>query len=158
DYDMHDRGWRHNGKLQVEFHVTAPRGAVLNEVETVNGSVSVSNFSNYTKISAVNGDVSAANLRGTANLSTVNGQLSADFDRLDTGSKVNLSTVNGTARVVIPSDSNATFKVDSLNGNITNDFGLPVRKGKYVGRDLYGKVGSGDVSIRMSSVNGALTI
>jgi len=153
-----DRGSRHNTKLQIDFHITAPRGAVLNEVETVNGSVTVSNFSNFTKISAVNGGVSAVNLRGTANLSTVNGEVSADFDRLDTGSKINLNTVNGTARVVIPSDSNATFKVDSLNGNITNDFGLPVRKGKYVGRDLYGKIGSGDVSVRMSSVNGALTI
>ena len=153
-----ERGWRTNNKLQVEFHVTAPRGAVLNEVETVNGSVTVSNFSNYTKVSAVNGGVSAVNLRGTASLSTVNGEVAADFDRLDNGNKINLNTVNGSARVVIPSDSNATFKVDSLNGNITNDFGLPVRKGKYVGRDLYGRVGSGDVVIRMSSVNGPLTI
>lgn len=153
-----ERGnWR-TGKLQVEFHVMVPRGAVLNEIETVNGSVTVSNFTNYTKVSAVNGNVSATNLRGTANLSTVNGEVSADFDRLETGNKINLNTVNGAARVVIPSDSNATLKVDSLNGNITNDFGLPVRKGKYVGRDLYGKIGSGDVSIRLSSVNGPLTI
>lgn len=151
-------GWRQNGKLQVEFHLMVPRGASLNEIETVNGSVSVSNFTNLTKVSAVNGGVNAANLRGTASLSTVNGEISAEFDRLEAGSKVNLSTVNGAARILIPSDSNATFKVDSLNGNITNDFNLPVRKGKYVGRDLYGKVGTGDVIVKLSSVNGPLTI
>ena len=158
DWKKDKGGWRSNNRLQVDFHLMVPRGAVLNEVETVNGSVTVSNFINFTKISAVNGGVNAVNLRGTANLSTVNGEVSADFDRLETGNKINLNTVNGSARIVIPSDSNATLKVDSLNGNITNDFGLPVRKGKYVGRDLYGKIGTGDVMIRLSSVNGPLTI
>ena len=79
-----DKG-RNMGRLQVEFRLMVPRGAALNEVETVNGSVTVSNFVNLTKISAVNGNVNASNLRGTANLSTVNGQVMADFDRLETG-------------------------------------------------------------------------
>jgi hypothetical protein len=144
--------------LEVQFHLTVPRGAVLDEVETVNGSVTVSNFTNYTKISAVNGDVNAANLRGNASLSTVNGGVIADFDRLESGSKISLNTVNGHVSLVIPSDSNAVLKADSVNGNISNDFGLPVRKGQYVGRDLYGRIGSGDVTIKLSSVNGPLAI
>src|SRR4029077_10903035 len=89
---------------------------------------------------------------------TVNGEVHADFDRLETGSKISLDTVNGHVNLFIPSDSNATVKADSLNGNIANDFGLPVRKGKYVGRDLFGKIGSGDVRIKLDSVNGGLTI
>lgn len=145
-------------KLEVEFRLWVPRTAVLNEIETVNGSVTVSNFVNVTKISAVNGNVQAVNLRGAANLSTVNGEVTADFDRLETGSKINLSTVNGRVNLTIPSDANATIKADSLNGSITNDFGLPVRKGEYVGRDLYGKIGSGEVQIRLNSVNGKLAI
>ena len=150
--------WRNGGRLVVEFQLMIPRGAVLNEVETVNGSVTVSNFANVTKVSAVNGTVRASNLRGTADLSTVNGEVIADFTALDPGSKISLGTVNGKVNLTIPSDSNATLKVDSLNGNITNDFGLPVRKGKYVGRDLYGKIGSGDVRIKIESVNGELKI
>ncbi len=161
DYDnwktRDGQNWR-SGKLNVDFHLMVPRTAFLNEVETVNGSVTVSNFTNFTKISAVNGAVKASNLRGAANLSTVNGEVSADFDRLETGSKIVLSTVNGKVFLMIPSDSNATLTADSVNGNITNDFGLPVRKGKYVGRDLYGKLGSGDVRIKLDSVNGELTI
>ena len=31
--------WRNGGKLQVDYHLMVPRGAFLNEVETVNGSV-----------------------------------------------------------------------------------------------------------------------
>ena len=153
-----DKGWKNHGKLEVQFRLSVPRTAVLDEVETVNGSVTVSNFTNLIKVSAVNGNVMASNLRGTAHLSTVNGEVTADFDRLETGSKISLETVNGRANLVIPSDANATLKAESLNGNITNDFGLPVRKGKYVGRDLYGRVGTGDVQIRLESVNGPLSV
>ena len=145
-------------KLEVEFRLWVPRTALLNEIETVNGSVTVSNFVNLTKISAVNGNVSATNLRGAAMLSTVNGEVIADFDRLETGSRISLSTVNGRVNLTIPSDANATIKADSLNGSITNGFGLPVRKGEYVGRDMYGRVGSGEVQIKLSSVNGRLAV
>jgi DUF4097 and DUF4098 domain-containing protein YvlB len=145
-------------KLEVEFRLSVPRTAVLNEIETVNGSVTVSNFTNITKVSAVNGNVVATNLRGAANLSTVNGQVTADFDRVDGSSKINLSTVNGSVSLIVPSDVNATIKADSLNGNITNDFGLPVRKGQYVGRDLYGRVGTGEAQIKLNSVNGRLAV
>lgn len=152
------RGWKNNGSLQVEYTLTVPRGAVLNEIETVNGSVKISNAGNLVKASAVNGEVRATNLRGATSLSTVNGTVYADFDQLQAGSKINLDTVNGTVNLTIPSDANATLRADSVNGSITNDFGLPVRKGRYVGRDLYGKVGTGDVQIRLNSVNGALSV
>jgi DUF4097 and DUF4098 domain-containing protein YvlB len=159
DYGVQDgKGWKVNGRMQVEYTLTEPRNAVLNEIETVNGSVKISNATNMVRASAVNGGVTATNLRGTVSLSTVNGAVQADFEQLQTASKINLDTVNGTVNLTIPSDANATFRADSLNGVITNDFGLPVRKGQYVGRDLYGKVGSGDVQIRLNSVNGPLTI
>jgi DUF4097 and DUF4098 domain-containing protein YvlB len=146
------------GKLYVNYRLTVPKTANLNEIETVNGSVDVSNMTNVTKVSAVNGQVRAKNLRGTADLSTVNGTTEADFESLQSGSKISLSTVNGTVNLVIPTDANATIKADTVNGRIENDFGLPVRKGKYVGRDLYGKLGSGDVQIKLDSVNGGLSI
>lgn len=154
---------RNNGewgrrKLEVHYKLSVPADARLDEIGTVNGSVRLSNFRNHTKASAVNGSVMGANLRGTAKLSTVNGEVSADFDRLESGSNISLETVNGKVNLMIPSDSNATVKADSLNGPITNEFGLPVRKGQYVGRDLYGRIGSGEVSIKLSSVNGPLSI
>lgn len=160
------KGWKWNNrgnenrnrKLEVEFRLSVPRSAILNEIETVNGSVAVSNFTNVTKISAVNGNVTANNLRGAANLSTVNGQVTADFDRVEGSSKITLSTVNGQVNLVLPSDVNATVRADSLNGNISNDFGLPVRKGQYVGRDLYGRIGTGEAQIKLNSVNGNLSV
>ena len=145
-------------KVEVQFRLMVPRGAVLSEIDSVNGNVNVSNFTNLIKISAVNGNVNAINLRGTAKLSTVNGQVRASYDQLDSGSTVYLDTVNGKVNLELPSDVNATLKAESLNGEITNSFGLPVRKGKYVGRDMFGKIGSGDVQIKLSAVNGNLLV
>ncbi len=145
-------------KLEVHYRLQVPRTAVLGEVEAVNGSVTVSNFTNLTKVSTVNGNVNATNLRGTAKLSTVNGQVYANFDRIEPGTSISLNTVNGKVNLEVPSDINATLKAESLNGNISNDFGLPVKKGKYVGRSLHGRIGSGEVQIKLDSVNGGLAI
>ncbi|NJM52765.1 MAG: hypothetical protein HC846_04845 [Blastocatellia bacterium] len=155
-----NRNWncRNNCRLEVQYKLFVPRNAVLNEIETVNGSVSISNTSNVTNASAVNGSVKAINLRGTARIETVNGTSEIDFDSLNSDSKIVLTTVNGRVNLLLPSDVDATIKADTVNGNINNEFGLPVRKGKYVGRDLYGKVGDGTVKINLESVNGGLNI
>ncbi len=156
--DGRNNNWRNGRSIRVEFRLTVPRGAYLDEIETVNGSVTVSNMSNYTKISAVNGGVRAVNLRGTADLSTVNGKTEAEFESLQTTDKINLETVNGTVVLTLPSDINATVKASTVNGRINNDFSLPVKKGKYVGRDLYGRIGGGGVQIQLEAVNGTLSI
>ena len=147
------------GRLEVQYKLSVPRNAVLDEIETVNGSVSISNVMGRVNASAVNGNVKATNLRGAAEISTVNGVTEADFDSLENTNKISLSTVNGQVRLMIPSDADATIKAETVNGNITNDFGLTVRKEKYSGgRNLYGKVGNGTAKIDMDSVNGALSV
>jgi DUF4097 and DUF4098 domain-containing protein YvlB len=150
--------WSTSGRSQVDIRLTVPRGASLNEIETVNGSISLSGINNFAKVSAVNGTVTASNVSGRIRLSTVNGEVNAELDRLETRSSVTLETVNGRVLLTLPSDSNATIKADSVNGTISNDFGLPVRRGKYVGRDLHGRVGTGEVQVRLSSVNGTLSV
>ena len=160
NYEKQQNTWsRKNYKyLSVEYRLTVPKNAVLDEIETVNGSVNIADSNNLTKASTVNGNVTANNLRGTANLSTVNGTVEANFEQLQSTSRITLDTVNGTVNLTIPSDANATVKADTVNGKIVNDFGLPIRKGQYVGKDLYGKIGSGEVQIRLNSVNGGLNI
>ncbi|HJS51604.1 MAG TPA: DUF4097 family beta strand repeat-containing protein [Pyrinomonadaceae bacterium] len=150
--------WNRNRRLEVQYRLKVPRGAVLNEIGSVNGPISLSNFTNIIKASAVNGSVVATNLRGTIKLSTVNGEVKAGFDTLNPGTSLSFDTVNGKVNIEVPSDINATVKADSLNGSITNEFGLPVRKGKHVGRDLHGRIGTGEVQIKMSAVNGGLFI
>lgn len=152
------RGWKKSSKREVHFKLLVPRAAILNEIGSVNGSISISGAVGSVKASAVNGDVTAKNLRSDANLSTVNGAVEADFEALGSGKGIVLSTVNGGVTLTIPSDSNATLKADSLNGNIKNDFGLAVRKRKYIGRDMHGRLGSGETRVKLESINGPLSI
>ncbi len=84
--------------------------------------------------------------------------MTAEFDRLNSGDRISLNTVNGEANLIIPSDSDATIRANSLNGKITNDFGLPVSKGQFVGRDLSGRLGNGEAQLKLNSVNGNLSI
>lgn len=172
DYEKWNRrsNWikkNNNGKygmLKVEFKLKVPRTAMLDKIETVNGSVYVSDMVRYTNVSTVNGQVKGTNLRGTAKLATVNGSVLADFDTLEDKSIVALETVNGSVKLVVPSDLHAEIRAETLNGSIKNAFGLPVKKGEYVGRELYGRVGGSGVDlnnyskIKLSSVNGGLTI
>jgi DUF4097 and DUF4098 domain-containing protein YvlB len=160
DYkNFRNRGtWTRGSKLLVEFRLTVPKNAVLEDIETVNGTISITNAAGPTVAKAVNGQIKTTNLRGNADLSTVNGVVEADFEEVAPSAKISLGTVNGRVNLTVPSDLNATVKAEALNGTIVNDFGLTVRKGKYVGRDLYGKVGGGDAQIRLSGLNGTLSI
>lgn len=158
DYKNNGGGWKNGHRLEINYRLTVPRSAILNGIETVNGSVAVSDLTNYTKVSAVNGAVTAKNLRGNADLSTVNGTVEADYQSVESVKKISLETVNGKAFLIVPSDINATLRADTVNGEISNDFGLPVRRGQYVGKDLYGRIGSGEVQIKMNSVNGTLSV
>jgi len=155
--DVNNRNNR-NRRLEVQYRLKVPKGAVLNEIGSVNGPITLSNFTNVIKASAVNGGIIANNLRGRVDLSTVNGEVKAGFDSLNSGTSLALDTVNGKVNLEVPSDINATIKADSLNGSIINEFGLPVRKGKPVGRDLHGRIGTGEVQIKLSAVNGGLFI
>ncbi len=153
-----NRKWRELDDLKVEFELTVPRTANLDGIATVNGDVSIDGTDGDTNASTVNGTVIGRNLGGPAKLTTVNGTVEADFDDLVRSGDIKLTTVNGQVMLSLPSDANATIKANSLSGSIENDFGLPVRKGEYVGRDMHGRIGSGDVQIKMSSVSGSLSV
>lgn len=152
------RNWSNSRRADIQITMKVPSAAILDEIESVNGTIKAAGFTNVSKISAVNGNIQATNFGGSCSLSTVNGEVVADLSILGDKNKLVLSTVNGRISLSIPTNSNATIKAESLNGNISNDFGLPVRKGRYIGRDLFGKIGTGSTTIKLNSVNGELKI
>ena len=149
---------RRQSLASVDYTLTVPRGASLDAIELVNGTLEIVGLTGDVKASLVNGPVTARGLVGEARLSTVNGRLDATFDRLDATKPISLGSVNGPLTLTIPSDSNAHLRANTVSGSITNDFGLPVRRGEYVGRDLSGTLGNGGPRIRLSNVSGAITI
>ena len=145
-------------QVQVSIKMKLPRRAVLDEIESVNGDIAISNFENSVKASCVNGSVSINRLKGRATASTVNGSIAADYGQLDARTQVELSSVNGPVKIIIPTDSDVTLKGETLNGGITTDFGLAVRKANFVGHSLHSRLGGGSANVKVESVNGPLFI
>jgi DUF4097 and DUF4098 domain-containing protein YvlB len=153
-----DEGRRSNNPAMVEYSLTIPRRARIESVELINGSLDIDGAEGDVKASSINGRVKARSLTGEIRLSTVNGNLEATLTKLDAAKPVNLSSVNGNIDLIIPSDSNAQIRAGTVHGNVSNDFGLPVAHGEYVGHELNGQLGNGATRIKLGNVNGHISI
>lgn len=157
DHTFNFGGDEHNNPASVEYTITVPRQARLDEIKLVNGRLDIQDVAGEVHASCVNGRIQAHNLQGAVHLNTVNGELEASLDQLPS-SAVKLSSVNGRLRVTLPSDAKAELKATTISGNISNEFGLPVTRHQYVGRSLHGQLGGGGTMVKLSSVNGAIEI
>jgi DUF4097 and DUF4098 domain-containing protein YvlB len=149
---------RENNPASVEYTLTVPRGARLDSAELVNGSLDIEGLQGDVHASLVNGQVKAGGLSGEIKLSTVNGGIEANVASLDEAKGVTLNSVNGPIVLIVPSGAGAQVKASTVHGGITNDFGLAVDDGQYVGHNLSGQIGTGGPRIRLSNVNGSIAI
>jgi hypothetical protein len=163
EYPGHDHTFNyggdgeHNNPARVEYTVTVPRQANLDEINLVNGRLDIQGVAGDVHASCVNGRLEARNLQGRSELSTVNGSLDASVDQLPS-SGLKLASVNGSLHVTLPSEANAEVKASTVSGSITNEFGLSVTKHQYVGHSLHGQLGSGGALVKLSNVNGTIEI
>jgi DUF4097 and DUF4098 domain-containing protein YvlB len=146
----------HHDFASVEYTLKVPRKAMLGEIKLVNGSLDVAGVQGEVRASCVNGMLTAKQLGGGAKLSTVNGELEAKFDRA--AGEVELSSVNGSIDLTLPSDAKASIEANTVSGGIENDFGLHSDDHRFVGHDLRGELRGGGAQIRLNNVNGAIDI
>ncbi|MCP4903337.1 MAG: DUF4097 family beta strand repeat protein [bacterium] len=154
------RGWfgGDKGHAKVTYTITVPTNARLRDVELVNGRLEITGVEGGVEASTVNGRIGASALMGTVELETVNGRIEADCGNLSRGDHVRLESVNGTIELYLPGSASARLDVETVNGSIKNDFGIEVKKGKWVGRSMSGDIGGGDVPIDISTVNGSIRV
>jgi DUF4097 and DUF4098 domain-containing protein YvlB len=157
DHNLTFNWGSHNNPASVEYTLTVPRTARLDEIKLINGSLDVTGVTGEVHASCINGTLEAHNLSGRADLSTINGHLDAKFDQLR-GSSLELKSVNGSVELTIPSDSKAEIEASTVSGRIDNDFGLHVNHHSFVGHDLRGELGNGGPRIKLSNVNGRIEI
>jgi DUF4097 and DUF4098 domain-containing protein YvlB len=157
DHDLTFNWGSHNNPAGVEYTLTVPRGARLDEIKLINGALDVTGVSGEVSASCINGKIEAHNLSGRAELSTINGRLDARFDQLS-NSSIELKSVNGSVELTIPSDSKAEIEASTVSGGIGNDFGLHVNNHQFVGHDLRGELGNGGPHVKLENVNGHIEI
>jgi len=149
---------RYDNPATVEYILTVPRKAALESIELINGAIDIEGAEGSVKASSINGPVNARGLLGDVRLSTINGPLKAIFIQLDEARPISLGSVNGPVVLIIPSDANASVRAGTVHGGISNDFGLKVKHGEYVGHNLNGQLGNGGPRIKLENVNGPIDI
>jgi DUF4097 and DUF4098 domain-containing protein YvlB len=122
----------------------------------VNGDIDIEGVNGDVRVSCVNGRLTARRLGGRTELSTVNGKLEAEVGRLH--SPLDVSSVNASVRLILPSDTKADVEASTVSGSISNDFGIPVRNHQWVGHDLHAELGGGGPHVRVTNVNGRIEI
>ncbi len=142
----------------VDYTIYVPRSAELDEIELVNGSLTLDGIGGDVAASLVNGEVEAHGLTGNTEISTVNGELEIALAELDASHTIELSSVNGSVRLDVPGDAGADVEATTVHGRIRNDFGLEVDSSGFVGKSLEGTIGGGGARIRLSNVNGPIDI
>jgi DUF4097 and DUF4098 domain-containing protein YvlB len=157
-YREQNDGW-HRGEdnpASVEYTLTVPRNARLDEIKLINGGLDVTGIAGEVHASCINGKLTARGLSARVRLATINGPLDADFDHLPAA--VELSSINGPVDLTMPSDAKASIEAVTVHGGIDNDFGLHTNDHRYVGHDMRGELGGGGVDIRLNNVNGPIHV
>ena len=148
--------WNHNHYSSVDYTITVPRNARLDEVQLINGGLDITGVLGEVRAQCINGKLAANGLTNRAKLSTVNGALEAKFDR-GPGESVELQSVNGRIALTLPSDAKVSLEANTVHGGISNEFGLQSSH-HMVGHDLHGTLGGGGPHVHVSNVNGTIEI
>lgn len=142
----------------VEYVLTVPRTVRLDRIAVINGDVSIENVAGAFYASTINGALTARGIVGDARLSTINGRIEATFDALRENSETAVESVNGAVSLTLPSDTNATVRARVLQGSISNDFNIPVRRGRFFGTNLSARLGAGAARVNINSLHGAISL
>jgi DUF4097 and DUF4098 domain-containing protein YvlB len=147
-----------HGHLSVEYTLTVPKGAALDKVDLVNGDFTVSGLGGEVRAELVNGEAKLAGLAGNVSVEAVNGEVVVELDKLDATQLVKLETVNGGIELRLAAGIAADVEAETVNGHLSNEFGIPVNKHEYVGADMNGSIGSGGGEVRLETVNGRIAL
>jgi hypothetical protein len=141
------------GRGRVNYRITLPASANV-EARTVNGTVEVRGVAGAIKASTVNGSVEIKDAAGDVDASTVNGGVEADYRTAPAAGHHRFSTTNGGIDVTLPADAGGRVAAHVVNGGIDTDF--DVIDGQRSRRRLEGRLGPGEASFELNTVNGGI--
>ena len=151
--------WKHNRSGKVEYIIMVPKSISLSAINLVNGSLTIDNVQGLVQAELVNGSIKASGLANNSNLSSVNGSIKVTYSELAIDlSHINIDTVNGSIKLLVPHSLNANVKAETMHGSIKTDFGLVAQNNLFTGRHLQGEIGSGGVDVTLTSVNGSIKL
>ncbi len=154
----HENYFYNKERSKVTYTLDVPNATHLKNFELVNGSLDIKAVEGTLDVSLVNGRLTTSGLTSDVEASTVNGKMELRFADLSQVDDIDLSSVNGKVNLYLPSNASAKISASTVNGGISNDFGLEVIKNKYVGSSMQGTLGNGSTEIDLETVNGKINI
>ena len=146
---------KENWKSSVAYTIRVPRSVHVKIASSTAEHISVSNISGNVEIRNFNGRIILDGVIGATKVDTVNGSVTCNFAVPPTAN-VQLSSVNGSIDVHVPSDSNFDWVADSIRGLFFTT--MPVRA-RFSGSVLRGGVNSpGGPTITTASLTGRVFI
>jgi hypothetical protein len=152
-----ERSWWSWGRSsEVRYELRVPKGARIDHVDTVNGSVELRDLTGSVRAETVNGSIRGFALSSGARLETVNGSIRVALASLLENARCNFESVNGSITLGLPASACAELRADTVNGSIRNEFGLPNPKDSPGGESFRGTLGNGSSRVSASTVNGSI--
>lgn len=151
------RDWDDYRWWNVAYELQVPRKADLS-VDATNGGINIEDVRGRIDAHTVNGGIQLNDVGGDIRGETVNGGLHVELagEKYD-GPGLDLKTVNGGVTLRVPSNFSGELDARTANGGIAVDFPITV-SGLINRRQLTATLGSGGPRLRLSAVNGGITI
>jgi hypothetical protein len=144
----------------VDFVGTVPRRYDL-DLETQNGPLSVRDVTGRIEVESQNGPVDLRGVGGAVRARASNGPLTLEVTDTRVGEAgIVVETSNGPLTVTLPESIDARLIAGSVNGPISSEFDVPIRRPERwsVSGDIDAQLGAGGGTIRARTSNGPLSI
>jgi hypothetical protein len=150
--------WDDDRYWSVAYELQVPRKADL-RVDATNGGIVVEDVRGRIDAQTINGGLRFGDVGGDIRGETVNGGVRVDLanEKYD-GPGMDLKTVNGGVRLSVPNGFSGELDARTANGGISVDFPVTVTGLINQRRQITATLGSGGARIRLSAVNGGISI
>jgi hypothetical protein len=153
-------------KASVDLRIQVPVQTSV-RLETVqNGEIRITGVRGDHELSNTNGAIEARQVSGSVVAHTVNGRVLVTFANVAPDKAMGFSTLNGEIDVTFPAGTRANLRIESMNGDISNDFDVASREsasrensgGHRVGleRRIVGTINGGGPEIQFKTLNGSI--
>lgn len=148
-----------NQHAKVTYQLKVPAYTRLDDIELVNGALTINGVHGGVEASVVNGRINSTDIAGNTEINSVNGKIDVRFATAMTQvDEIDIQSVNGAMHVYLPASIDATIDAETNNGSIRNDFGFTVEKHRFGGREMQGRLGNGTIEIDLETVNGSINL
>lgn len=103
---------------------------------------------------SISGNINFEKVEGNLKISTVSGDVSAEVTLLE--DDILIKTISGEAKLTLPSSSSFVFDLESISGDIKNNFDSKIKSASE--RSMQGSSGNGENAIKITTVSGGITI